>query len=195
MIVLLLVGVAAFGGDDSPAMDSKVQAGLMLVEQFYNILLSDTPEDECPDIFAEPLGPQRPANEWRKIVTERWRFLRMNRSLFLTERYETGEFYRPTDFYSKSRKMVSFFNPPAGKPYTEGLLYITLVSTVSRAGADGVYKGIAFPIVPAGKPGEYRIEFLGIKVNGVLLDMSGDFKRDKDYDLLKRLGFPRKDSP
>jgi hypothetical protein len=101
--------------------------------------------------------------------------------------FEKGEFYRSTDFFSKSRKMISFFNPPQAKPYTYGLLYITLVSTV--AGAGGVYKEIAFPIVPDGAPGEYKIEFTGIKVNGVLLDMSGDFKRD--YDLWDRLGFSR----
>jgi hypothetical protein len=187
---LLLVGSVAVGSEKAPAMDQNVQAGLVLVEQFYNALLTNSPVDECPDIFAsDALDPDPSVQAPKDVLSERWRFLRVNRSLFLADSFENGKFYRPTDFFGKSRKMISFFNSPPARHYTEGLLYITLVSTVARVGADGVYKEIAFPIVPAGTPGEFRIEFLGIKVNGVLLDMSGEFERA--YDLWTRLGFSR----
>lgn len=190
LLCLLLVGAVAVAAKEASAKDQKVQAGLALVEQFYNVLLTNSPVAECSDVFAsDALDPAPSVQPPKEVLVERWRFLRMNRSLFLTDRFENSEFYRPVDFFSKSRKMISFFNPPEAKPYTEGLLYITLVSTVARVGADGVYKEIAFPIVPAETPGEYKIEFIGIKVNGVLLDMSGDFERA--YDLWNRLGFSR----
>ncbi|MCF7855313.1 MAG: hypothetical protein K9N51_10990 [Candidatus Pacebacteria bacterium] len=194
VLFLLLIGTVTASAEEALAKDQKVQAGFALVDQFYNALLTDSSVAECPDIFASDALEPAPSDHTPKtVLAERWQFLRANRSLFLTDRYESGEFYHPEDFFSKSRKMIAFFNPPKGKHYTEGFLYITLVSTVARTGADGIYKEIAFPIVPAGTPGEYKIEFLGIKINGVLLDMYGDFERD--YDLWNRLGFSREGTP
>lgn len=167
---------------------ASLKRAMGTVEEFYRVLLSESPPDKCPDIFT---------SDFRSGVTttEMWQFLRSRRELFLTERFEKGPFHKPEEFVRKATKTISFFNPwdveevvkmkwnTDKKRNPSGLLYITLVTVLS----DGIFKEIAFPLVMSESTGEYRIEFDLIKVNGVLIDAYGNYKRD--FDLFDQLGF------
>ena len=181
---LMLLCVFSSRAEQGVLIDIKVKAGMRLVEKFYEALLTNSPVEQCPAIFS----PDSPDKQQDEIYLRRkWEFLRNNKKLFLTEPFENNEFYRPQDFFQKSRKIVSFTNPTQGDHYTSGHLYITLLSTVTLGCRDGVFKEISFPIAPVEGTDEYKIEFFLIKINGVLLNPYGEFQRN--YDLWVRLGF------
>ena len=169
--------------DKNPACVSQ---GLALVKSFYGYLLDDQLPKAKTNLFLDfpVVSSKRSAFEEEILL---WKYLRDNRSLFLTDRYESGKFYTAKDFFIKAGKMISYYNSPKGKSISEGHLYITLVSTVKKGGTDGVFKEIAFPIDYDEKNKSYKIECMGIKINGILIDPYSYYMRK--YELFERLGF------
>jgi hypothetical protein len=192
-IIVFLMSLSIFlypqissGNEYSNKNPVAVSHGLTLVKSFYEHLLDDQLPKAKTNLFLDfpVVSSKRSAFEEEILV---WKYLRDNSGLFLTDRYESGKFYTAKDFFIKAGKMISYYNPPKGKPISEGHLYITLVSTVARGGTDGVFKEISFPIDYDEKNKSYKIECMGIKVNGVLIDPHSYYKRK--YELFERLGF------
>jgi len=185
ILLFLLVSFHSVNSDNSNN-NQIVAHGFKLIESFYKYLLSDRLPEKNTNLF-HGIYSSSPERNLLQEEIFLWKYFRDNQSLFLTDRYKSGKYYNEKDFYSKSKKMISYFNPPKGKPVTDGLLYITLVSTTAKSGSDGVYKEIAFPIVLDEDTNSYKIEWISIKVNGVHIDPYSSFKRN--FELFKRLGF------
>jgi hypothetical protein len=167
------VGICADPDDGTKA----IKAGYMLVENFYSCLTSTLKRDSCGKIFTN--SPYLPKNEIDLI----WEYANKNKQLFVPN----SDTIKDKDFFKRSRRTISYFNPRNIERISDGYLYITVVHTLMGRFYSGIYKEIAFPIVKDEISGEYRIEFRNIKINGIIIDFDNEFERD--FDIIENLGF------
>lgn len=177
-LLFCLVFCCDLSRDSNPNIGKEaLHDGLSLVEEFYEKLFVNNKWKKDDSLF---MGDD-------VSDSDKWKYLRENKYLFITERYYMGKFFEPKDFFLKARKQVSFFNIKDSAGFEKSQMFITLVSTVSTDGKDGVYKQVSFPISFDKTSNKYKIQFLGITVNGILIDPYGEFVRD--YELFDKLGF------
>jgi hypothetical protein len=153
---MLSLSVSSYA--DEPTNNACVSSAIGLVNDFYECLYSKTISDKCYNLL-DIAGKTSNTNNQKEI----WNYIVANNSMFCTSRYLDGRFYNKTDFIKKSKITISFFNPRDTNDYTSGKLYITIASTLSDDGSDGVYKEISFPITKCDSNTEHKIEFYGIK--------------------------------
>lgn len=170
---------------------NKIEIGFKLIEKFYDELLKEKLPLESVDIL-EVNYPLRSINNNNfKEEIYLWKYFKKNKALFLTERYTKERLKKnENSFYSKSIKVVSFYNINREKLckdlYYQGILEIKLVSTISP---EGVFKEITFPIIYDDNSKSYRIQWSSIKINGIIIDPYGELNRPINYDFYNKLGF------
>lgn len=182
ILVLCLILCNPINGFCSEFKDNitDIKAGSKLIENFYTCITSGIVSETCSNIFF--LAPYRPQDESKTM----WKYLLKNKKLFIPQNSNAGE----NDFFKRSRKTISYFNPPSLDNVTDGQLYITIVHTLSNNIYSGIYKEIAFPIIKDDKSGDYKIQFFNIKVNGIIINYDNNFVRD--FDIIEALGFKMK---
>jgi hypothetical protein len=173
----LIMAVTSLYSADNSCGNEAVNKGLLLVDQFYSCLINGRNVTSCNNIFLT--APYFPKNDLSKT----WDYVIKNKKLFLMN----DRYHKDKDFFKRSRKAVTYFNPRNLDNVSEGYLYITIVHSIHDRINSGIYKEIAFPIVKDNRTGEYRIDFRGIKVNGILVDKDNEFVRD--FNIIEQLGF------
>lgn len=173
----LILAVTSLYSADNSSGNEAVNKGYQLVEKFYSCLINDRNEAYCNNIFVT--APYFPKNDLSKT----WDYAIKNKQLFLMH----GKYHKDKDFFKRSRKAVTYYNPRNLANVSEGYLYITIVHSIHDRINSGIYKEIAFPIVKDNRTGEYKIDFRGIKVNGILVDKDNEFVRD--FNIIEKLGF------
>lgn len=175
--------------------EAYFQEGLLLIEKFYGYIFSKDELKDCPDLFEEVTGTTS-TREREKEVTQIWKFIRENISLF------TGGplLNRPPDeFFSRAGKRYNIYLTHLGDPKGEliiGRIEIVLICTLGVR--SGISKEITFPIYFSEKQNRYVIDAIAMKINGVTLDwttlsyIEGTRKWERDFDWLEQLGFPKK---
>lgn len=175
---LCLIFTSKFGVcSDCDNGTKAIKAGYILVDNFYTCLTTDLKQDFCSKIFIN--APYLPKNQIDLI----WNYAKNNKQLFIIKSDTTKD----KDFFKKTRKTISYFNPRNLDRISDGYLYITIVHTLPDRFYSGIYKEIAFPIVKDEPSGEYKIEFRNIKINGIIIDIDNEFVRD--FDIVQNLGF------
>jgi len=166
-----------------------IRDGLSLIDTFYKGLLSDLPSEECPPVFETGMGFQANSAEAQKEQKDYWDYIKRNRALFLwfDRSDDFLEIYPDSEFFNKSIKVISFYNPSDPINYISGHLEITLETGLDSY--DGALKQITFPIELDEEVKASRISFVNIKVNGLYLDYpEGNFARGT-RPLCEKLGF------
>lgn len=196
-VIALMCTLRAFGakaqscgaGDRIGANGTRetLNAAYGLVDRFYGCLFDEFDEVKCRGILDDTSLTATQIQTVKTRGDERWHYLKGHWTMFITPRYGSRDEKGKREFFSKAAKSVTYFNIRDVKELTYGEMYLSLSSTTMGAGRDGIYKEVSFPIVCDQKKGEYRIRFLGIKINGILIDPYREFI-SREFDLLEKLG-------
>ena len=181
--------------------DIHIKGGLKVVETFYEYLFSDTDIKHCPNIFLTSGAFLVFGRDiFRSTETYHvWKFLRENKSLF---EFAPEDIHRTHFEYARKRYSLVLSRR---RDFVDGKLSDPVdvavgLEIILRQFIDfdsGIEKRIAFPIYFCNKRRDYRIDFAGIRINGIQLDWSVTrFHQrwrakplERDFDWIEALGF------
>lgn len=175
------------------ADNTKIEEPLAVVKTFYEGLDSDTEIHDLPNIFNDlsDLAPDLRSTDTAAYsglndLEVAWKFLRTNRKAFLFEGI------KPKNIFEKARiaYLFSRFSNPINS--IDGSFGVEISLPLSKGAKEGIYKQVTLPMqkIESHNGSEYKINIISIRINGALLDFSGEF--DRSSDLWKLLGLKGK---
>lgn len=186
----ILLAAALIGWETTAASEeAKVEQPIAVIKSFYDGLKSDAKIHDLPEIFSgiSDLAPDlRSANaaEYSGLtdVEVIWAFLRAHREAFLFEGI------RPEKTLEKARIGYVFFSFSSPETFFDGGFGVEISLPLSKKAKEGVYKQVTFPMqkVESSSGVGYKLDVVSIRINGALLDFSGEF--DRRSDLWKLIG-------
>ena len=192
---LLLAAILIGSGGIVVAENAKIEEPLAVVRTFYEGLDPDVQVHDLPEIFSDvsDLAPDIRSTNVAKYsglndLEVVWEFLRANRWAFLFEGIN------PKKTLDKARIAYLFFGFSSPEAFFDGSFGIEISLPLSKGAKEGIYKQVTLPMqkVKSTNGTEYKINIISIRINGALLDFSGEF--DRTSDLWGLLGL-NQDSP
>jgi formylglycine-generating enzyme required for sulfatase activity len=177
---------------------AQLSEGLKLVETFYYYMVSDTPLEDCPDIFWILFDDKGRESTKKKELKLAWEFVRQNSWLFMGS---PNEGRPPKDFFKRAGKEYIVLPPPLLDNLKEVRRFQIKVSGGRIGpGYTGYSHQVEFPIMFCERRNRNTIDLDTIYVNGFRIHVTtfSDYPWyrpfERDFDWIDMLGFKKPES-
>lgn len=176
--------------------ESLINSPYLLIQKFYEDLLSNKPAKDCAEIFIESrmlklknvediLGGNSKV-KYSSVNEALWIYLRENKKLFLFDSIEPS-----IEIPSRAGKLYCFGRQLTNELITDGNLSIILIAKISKED-NRIYKEVSFGVERYDNTYDkgYLINLFGTTINGIFI-FPNEAIKDKE-NLVEKLGFSGK---